>query len=320
MIRLASFLLCAIGALAQPVREGPVPTSRDMPYGEHPKQTIDFYKADSDRPTPLVVFIHGGGWTAGTKNNVAGLQQFLDAGISVASVEYRFIQDAMEAGIEPPVRAPLYDAARAIQLLRSKAAELNFDKKRLAYMGGSAGACTSLWLALHDDLADPSSSDPVARESTKPMIIAITSPQTSLDPLQTRSWIPNMAYGGHAFGFRAEGRARPEEFQMAFDAREKILPWIREYSPYEHASAGDPPIYMDYPNQKEPAVPGTDQKDPTHSAILGLKMAERLTAVGVEVHLNYPEHPAAIKSAREFVIDRLKQPPSSKPKSTGSGS
>ena len=42
---------------------------------------------------------------------------------------------------------------------------------------------------------------------------------------------------------------------MAYDAREKILAWIHEYSPYEHASAGDPPIYMDYPNQKEPVVP-----------------------------------------------------------------
>jgi acetyl esterase/lipase len=308
MIRFASLFLCAIGALAQTVAEGPAPTIRDMPYGEHPKQTLDFYKANSDRPTPLVVFIHGGGWTAGTKNNPAGLQQFLDAGISVASVEYRFIQDAMEIGIQPPVRAPLYDAARAIQLLRSKAGELNFDKKRVAYMGGSAGACTSLWLALHDDLADPSSSDPIARESTRPMLIAITSPQTSLDPLQTRSWIPNMGYGGHAFGFRAEGRTRPQEFQMGFDAREKILAWIHEYSPYEHASAGDPPIYMDYPNQKEPVVPGTNQTDPTHSAILGLKMAERLTEVGVEVHLNYPERPARIKSAREFVIDRLTNP------------
>src|SRR5229473_331960 len=305
MIRFAALLLCAIGALAQTVPAGPAPTLRDIRYGEHPKQTIDFYKANSDRPTPLVVFIHGGGWTAGTKNNVAGLAQFLDSGISVASVEYRFIQDAMELGIQPPVRAPLYDAARAIQLLRSRAGELNFDKKRVAYMGGSAGACTSLWLSLHDDLADPSSSDPVARESTKPMFIAVTAPQTSLDPLQTRSWIPNMAYGGHAFGFRAEGRTRAEEFQMAFDAREKILPWIREYSPYEHASAGDPPIYMDYPNQKEPVVPGTNQKDPTHSAILGLKMAERLTELGVEVHLNYPERPATIKSAQEFVLDRL---------------
>jgi len=305
MTRFAALLICAISALAQTVPAGPAPTLRDIRYGEHPKQTIDFYKANSDRPTPLGVYIHGGGWTAGTKNNVAGLQQFLDAGISVASVEYRFIQDAMELGIQPPVRAPLYDAARAIQLLRSRAGELNFDKKRVAYMGGSAGACTSLWLALHDDLADPSSSDPIARESTRPMLIAVTAPQTSLDPLQTRSWIPNMGYAGHAFGFRAEGRTRPQEFQMAYDAREKILAWIHEYSPYEHASAGDPPIYMDYPNQKEPVIPGTNQTDPTHSAILGLKMAERLTEVGVEVQLNYPEHPASIKSAQEFVLDRL---------------
>jgi hypothetical protein len=116
-----------------------------------------------------------------------------------------------------------------------------------------------------------------------------------------------MGYGGHAFGFRAEGRTRPQEFQLAFDAREKILPWIREYSPYEHASAGDPPIYLDYPNQKEPAVPGTNQTDPTHSAILGLKMAERLKEVGVEVYVNYPERPAPIKSAREFVLARLPQ-------------
>ena len=305
MTRFVSLLLCAIGALAQTAPEGPAPTIRDMRYGEHPKQAIDFYQAKSERPTPLVVHIHGGGWTAGTKAVIPGLQQYLDAGLSVASVEYRFIQDAMALKIAPPVRAPLHDAARAIQLLRSKARELNFDKTRVAYIGSSAGACTSLWLALHDDLADPSSSDPVSRESTKPTLIAITAPQTSLDPRQTRSWIPNMGYAGHAFGFYAEGRSRPEAFQMAFDAREKILMWIHEYSPYEHASAGDPPIYMDYPSQKEPVVAGTNQTDPTHSAILGLKMAERLKEVGVEVHLNYPERPARIKSAMEFVLDRL---------------
>jgi acetyl esterase/lipase len=317
MTRYASLLLFACAALAQPAPEGPVPTIRDMAYGEHPKQTLDFYKAESGRPTPLVVFIHGGGWTGGTKKSVPNLRPILDAGISVASVEYRFIDEAMEAGIEPPVRASLLDAARAIQLLRSKAVELNFDKQRVAYMGGSAGACTSLWLALHDDLADPSSSDPIARESTKPTLIAVTAPQTSLDPQQTRSWIPNMAYAGHAFGFREKGRTRPQEFQMALEAREKILPWIREYSPYEHASAGDPPIYMDYPNQKEPVVPGTNQTDPTHSAILGLKMAERLKEVGVEAHLNYPEHPAAAKSALEFVLERLKPPAAEPLKSSG---
>src|SRR5260370_26541415 len=121
MIRCAALLICAIVALAQLVPAGPAPTLRDIRYGEHPKQTIDFYKANSDRPTPLVVFIHGGGWTSGTKHNVAGLALFLDAGISVASGEYRFIQDAMEIWIQPPVLAPLYDAAKAVQLLRSRA-------------------------------------------------------------------------------------------------------------------------------------------------------------------------------------------------------
>src|SRR6266853_4545585 len=107
MTRFATLLICAIGALAQTAPSGPAPTLRDIRYGEHPKQTIDFYKANSDRPTPLVVYIHGGGWTAGTKNNVAGLAQFLDSGISVAAVAFRFNKDAIERGIQPPVCAPL---------------------------------------------------------------------------------------------------------------------------------------------------------------------------------------------------------------------
>ncbi|MBM3812734.1 MAG: alpha/beta hydrolase [Acidimicrobiia bacterium] len=301
----ATVFLAALSLLGQTSAPKPTPAIQNMPYGTHPKQKIDFYKAASDRPTPLVVFIHGGGWTGGTKSNVANLEKLLGAGISVASVEYRFIQEAMEMGIQPPVKAPLYDAGRAVQTLRAKAAELNFDKDRVAYMGGSAGACTSLWLALHDDLADPTSSDPIARESTKPMFIAVTGAQTSLDPLQTRGWIPNMAYAGHAFGFRAEGRTRPEEFQLVIENRDQVLHWVREYSPYEHASKGDPAIYLDYPNQKEPVENGIAQKDPTHSAILGLNMAWRLQQVGVEVHLNYPAKPAAQTSALDYVISRF---------------
>lgn len=298
----ATIFLAAISAFGQAPAPKPVPTIQDIPYGTHPKQKIDFYKATSSRPTPLVVFIHGGGWVNGTKSSIPNLEKLLEAGISVASVEYRFIQEAMDMGIQPPVKVPLYDAGRAIQTLRSRSAELNFDKNRVAYMGGSAGACTSLWLALHDDLADPTSSDPIARESTKPAFIAVTGAQTSLDPLQVRGWIPNMAYAGHAFGFRAEGRTRPEEFELAIENRGRLLHWIREYSPYEHASKGDPAIYLDYPNQKEPVENGIAQKDPTHSAILGMNMAWKLKQVGVEVHLNYPAKPAAQTSALAYVL------------------
>src|ERR671928_164208 len=82
--------------------------------------------------------------------------------------------------ILPPVKAPLEDAARAIQTLRSKAKEWNLDKTRVGATGGSAGACSSLWLAFHDDMADPKSSDPVARESTRLTCVAVSGAQTTL--------------------------------------------------------------------------------------------------------------------------------------------
>ena len=69
---------------------GPKPTMANVPYGKHPKQVLDFYKAESDKPTPLVLFIHGGGWMGGAKDRV-GVAGYLRAGISVVSVEYRFI-------------------------------------------------------------------------------------------------------------------------------------------------------------------------------------------------------------------------------------
>src|SRR5918996_937532 len=82
----------------------------------------------------------------------------------------------------PPVKACLHDAARALQTIRSKAKEWNLDPKRVGATGGSAGACTSLWLAFHDDLADPKSDDPVARQSSRLTCAAVLGAQVSYDP------------------------------------------------------------------------------------------------------------------------------------------
>ena len=56
----------------------------NAPYGMHARQVLDFYQAKSDKPTPVVFYIHGGGWRNGDKK--INPKQFLDKGISVAAI------------------------------------------------------------------------------------------------------------------------------------------------------------------------------------------------------------------------------------------
>jgi len=290
--------------------ERPTPTVADFAYGkDHERQKFDFWQAKSDKPTPVVLLIHGGGWVNGDKTGYGAnmIDPFLNEGISVAALNYRFIAQAMEQRVEPPVKACLHDAARALQTIRSKAKEWNVDPKRVGSTGGSAGACTSLWLALHDDLADAKSSDPIARESSRLTCAAVNGAQTSLDPKELREWIPNAVYGGHAFGFAEKGRSRPQEFDLLIANREKVLPWIKEYSPIELVTSDDPPIYLDYPNQKTPPAVGQQEPDPTHSAMYGVKLAEKLQSAGVEVVVAYPGHEdQKYGSIAKFLIAKLK--------------
>lgn len=290
----------------------PTPTAADVAYGKHPKQALHFWKAESSAPTPLLFFIHGGGWMGGDRTSVRSLlKPMLDAGISVVSVEYRFIPEAIADGVSPPVKGPLYDAARALQFVRSKASEWNIDKQRIGASGGSAGACSSLWLAFHPDLADPQSSDPIARESTRLWCAAVTGAQTTLDPQQMKEWTPNSRYGSHAFGiFKQVNGKDVQDFEAFLAQREKILPWIAEYSPYALVTSDDPPIYLFYAT---PPALGQDEKDPTHTSNFGVKLQERASSAGVECELAYPGAPD-VKHAQVhlYLIDKLKGPTAKK--------
>jgi acetyl esterase/lipase len=280
------------------------PTMANVPYGSHPRQVLDFWKAESTSPTALLFFIHGGGWMNGDKARVANLKKYLDAGISVVSINYRYVSQAFDDGVQPPVKAPLYDAARALQFVRHHANEWNIDKTRIGASGGSAGACSSLWLAFHDDLADADSSDPIARESTRLMCAAVNGAQTTLDPKQMQEWTPNSRYGSHAFGiFKADGKKYTQDFAAFLEKRDQIIPWIAEYSPYALVTPDDAPVYLSY---AQPPALGQEQMDPTHTANFGVKLQARLQEVGVPCELAYPDAPY-VKHAdvTEFLIHTL---------------
>ncbi len=159
MKSLAAFLLTATAALGQIVD----PTLEDVAYSDdHEAQKLDVYQAKSDQPVPAMIWIHGGGWRAGSKDQIpAWLALAVRGGwLSVVSVEYRFTDVATHP-------AQVEDCLRAVQFVRHHAAEWNIDPSRLGVAGGSAGAHLSLCVALRDDVAQAGAEDPVERESSR---------------------------------------------------------------------------------------------------------------------------------------------------------
>lgn len=296
-----SALVAAIQLIAPQMKaQSPVPpkpTLANVPYGKHERQVLDFYQAKSEQATPLLFFVHGGGWMTGDKANPDFLAKCLENGISVVSINYRLIPDASAEKVTPPVKACLDDAARALQFVRSKAGEWRIDKDHIGGCGGSAGGFTALWLAFHPDMADAKSADPLSRESTRLRCVLAFVPQTTLDPQQMQAWIPNNQYGNHAFGLGS--------MQEFLNKRETLLPWIREFSPYALATADDPPVLLFYDN---PPNLGQPYKDPPHSANFGAGLAEKLKAVGIEHEVNYNNDYGRMKypDLFSFLLTKLK--------------
>ena len=271
------------------------PTHADLPYGPHEMNVLDLYKAEGDGPRPLLVYIHGGGWTGGDKKQApARFQPYLDKGISYAAVNYRLTGEAALPG-------PVHDAARAIQFIRSKAGEWNVDTNRIALTGGSAGACTSMWILLHDDLADPNSPDPVLRQSTRVAAAAVRVGQTSIDPRVIEPWLgPNVLQ--HRMINMAVGE---KTIEGALANYERYRALYEEFSPINHLTADDPPLLMTYGNDM--TLPSKDAGHGIHHPVYGVKMKEKADDVGHDTHLLIEGVSTSEKyeSAQDFLLKVL---------------
>lgn len=251
------------------------PTMADVPYGPHERNVLDFYQAKSDKPTPLVIFIHGGGFVGGNKSGIAAamVEAANAAGISMASLHYRFVN-----GNDIVFPAPQHDCARAVQFLRSKTSEWNIDAKRVACYGGSAGAGISMWLGFHDDLAQPSSDDPVARQSTRIVAIGTLGGQGTYDPIKIKELIGGRAWE-HPSIFKIYGVKTAEEALHPTPQRQKLYD---EGSAITHLTKDDAPLYMVY---SEPdIVPPADSKpgEFIHHPNFGKQLKKAMDALGIE--------------------------------------
>ncbi len=285
------------------------PSFANVKYGEHERQVFDIWLADTTEPAPLAIYIHGGGFKAGSKEklNPEKLSQLLKSGISVAAINYRYLTIA-------PLPAAHHDARRALQFMRSKAKAWNLDSDRVAAFGGSAGAQICMWLAFTDDMANPKSPDPVERESTRLTCVATAGGQTTNDIDFYRNKIGALMGDNQ----KVESLARPlgkekdpQKVRIAMwgartleEANEKA----RSCSAQSIISADDPPIFMSYgmsPTAKLPSDPGRVRGWLIHHVIFGITLKEKADAINVEAHLKYPGANPEYESEIAFFTAKL---------------
>ena len=278
---------------------GPKPTHADVRYGAHQKQAFDIWlaKHDDGSPAPLAIYIHGGGFRGGDKAQVrAPVQQFLDAGVSVASMNYRLTN-------EGPYPMQHHDAARGLQFIRSKAKAWNLDADRVACFGGSAGAGISLWLAFHDDLADPNSDDPVARQSTRIAAAAIMNGQCTYDLHEFRRIfkVPNLKIHDALYPFYAV----KDEADLESDRVRKLMV---DASALTHLDANDRAAVFAVYGSSGPARI-TEDTSPSvwvHHVLLGKKLKEEMNKLGLECNLAAGQRSAGdYKGLEDFLIKKL---------------
>jgi hypothetical protein len=150
----------------------------DVPYGSHERQIFDVWLPKSLNKTPLVIYIHGGGFVQGSKDEMRNhriIDKYLKAGVAFAAINYRFLK---HISLQQIMRE---DMAGFVQFIRYNSKKYNIDKKLIMSHGFSAGGSASLWLGTHDDIADLDNLNPVKRESSRIIAAGHLSAQVSYD-------------------------------------------------------------------------------------------------------------------------------------------
>jgi len=288
------------------------PSFANVKYGPHERNVFDIWLADTTSPAPLAIYIHGGGFKAGSKEKLPEneLAQLLKSGISVAAINYRYVTTA-------PLPTPHNDAKLALQFIRSKAEEWNIDKDRVAAFGGSAGAQISMWLAFSDDMANPNSNNPIERESTRLTCVATKGGQTTNVLDFWRNRIGQLLGDGQTIESlsRPVGKERDPEkaFMATWGAKtlEEASENAKRCSALTLVSADDPPIFMSYgmsPSAKIPNDPKKVRGWIIHHVLFGIALKEKMDAIKVESHLSYPgadsEHDSTVDFLRVKLLEK----------------
>jgi len=234
-------------AEALPVKEGKSTTSLALDL---------LHPADStSKPRPLVLFVHGGGWSSGNRSMGEGfLPLFAGGGAVAGTLSYRLSRDA-------PYPAALQDVAAALAWIRTNADSLAVDPDRIAIWGHSAGA----QLAIHTAVFDPERAQGIrcAVGVAGPYNLLLEENKSMFGEMMVRNFL----------------RDPVDPMGTGQGAEDAIRARAQEASPVNHLDGSDPPLLL---------IQGG--KDTLCATAQARDMAAAAMEAGLEVHLGfYPE-------------------------------
>ncbi|MBI5831244.1 MAG: alpha/beta hydrolase [Armatimonadetes bacterium] len=175
LLLLLSLALLCTGCAAQ----APLTTELDIVYGRagDTDLLLDSFRPNDERVLPAVIFIHGGGWAAGSRADYRDMAKGLAAqGYVCFSIDYRLVKPA-EAGrpVTNPWPAPFDDCQRAVRWVRAHADRFKLDAKHVGVLGGSAGGHLVACLGTMDT-RDNSDADLAGFSSRPEAVVDISGP------------------------------------------------------------------------------------------------------------------------------------------------
>lgn len=193
-------------------------------YGESERNKFDLFTPDSDTKTPIVIYIHGGGFVGGSKSDLYKnffftnlVDNLLSENIAFAAINYRLLETNETEG----VFKSLNDSKRALQFIRHFSNDYNIDKDKVLLIGASAGAGTSLWIGFNNDMAQINHSEEILRESTRVNGIVALSTQANYDIPEWHNTVFN-EYKPQGLSFEAILKLAREQTILQFYGIENI--------------------------------------------------------------------------------------------------
>lgn len=263
----------------------------NLEYGPHGERNLlDLYLPAnaSGKPLPLLIWIHGGGWAAGSKEGGGPALQFLTQGYAVASINYRLSGTAAHP-------AQINDCKAAVRFLRANASKYGIDPDRFGCWGSSAGGHLVAMLGATGDVKDLEGDGRNLEISSRVQAVCDFYGPTDLANMGAQSASDSRL--NHDAPDSPESRMLGKPIKENRDLADRA-------SPMHYITSDDAPILIIH-GDKDPVVP-VAQSETYHKALLAAGVKSTLVVVPGAGHGQGIGTPENMEKIREFFDKYLK--------------